>query len=104
VKNILSIAFLSLIMIGSTQVTAFSSPKADGYYQCTVKDPTGVPLNVRKTPGGKVITSIVNGTRVGLVSREDSGKWKQIMVGSQEDSNVIYGWVVKKYLVNCSSQ
>jgi hypothetical protein len=103
VKNILSITFLSLAMIVSTQVKAFSSPKADGYYQCTVKDPTGTPLNVRETPGGKTIISIVNGTRVGLSSREDSGKWRQVMIGSQEDSNVIYGWVVKKYLINCSS-
>jgi hypothetical protein len=102
-KNILSVALLSLIMVANTQLAAFSSPKADGYYQCSVYDPTGTPLNVRKKPGGKVIRTLNNGARVGLASTEDVGKWRLILIGSQEDENVVYGWVAKKYLVNCSS-
>jgi hypothetical protein len=72
----LSSALLSLTMVASTQEVAFSSPKADGYYRCSVYDPTGTPLNIRTKPGGKVIGTIVNGSRVGLAAREDSGKWR----------------------------
>jgi Bacterial SH3 domain len=102
-KFFLSSALLSLTMVCSTQGVAFSSPKADGYYQCSVYDPTGTPLNIRAKPGGKVIGTIVNGARVGLAAREDSGKWRQIMIGRQDGESLVYGWVFKKYLVDCSS-
>ncbi len=102
-KNILPIALLSLTILASSQSAVFSSPKADGYYQCSVNDPTGTPLNVRAKPGGRVIGTVTNGTRVGLASKEDVGKWRQIMIGRQDGESLIYGWVFKKYLVDCSS-
>ncbi len=100
-KNILSIALLSLTVLASTQDAAHSSPKADGYYRCTVSDPTGTPLNVRSTPGGEIIGSVQNGTRVGIMTyAPDSGQWRQIIL-QDDGAAYVVGWVFKNYLTDC---
>lgn len=101
-KNILSIPLLSLTMLVGVQAAAYSSPHPDGYYRCSVYDPTGTPLNVRSKPGGKIIGSVQNGTRVGLVNAPDSGRWRQIIL--QADGAEVTGWVFKNYLTDCSSK
>jgi uncharacterized protein YgiM (DUF1202 family) len=48
-------------------MTGFSSPVLAETETCTVTDPTGTALNVRKSPNGKVIGSIKNGKIVTIL-------------------------------------
>jgi hypothetical protein len=34
--------------------------------QCRVSDPTGTPLNVRETPGGRIVGTLRNGSFVNM--------------------------------------
>lgn len=65
-----------------------------------VSDPTGTPLNVRLSPGGKLVTSLKNGTTVYIddVTKDSKGKdWAKISL-KQGDEFITLGWVYKNYL------
>lgn len=66
---------------------------------CTVDDPTGTPLNVRATPGGKVFGSLPNGTRVilGITDGSEGPNWTRIIEPTQ-------GYVWSEYLTDCVYQ
>lgn len=53
----------------------------------------GTPLNVRSTPGGRIIGKLRNGTRVTIVNRGRNG-WVSI-------SAPIQGYVSSRYLTYC---
>jgi hypothetical protein len=58
---------------------------------CTVADPSGTPLNVRKSPYGQVIGALNNGI---LVSTEERrGDWVSVVPRSGKS-----GWVFLKFL------
>jgi hypothetical protein len=63
---------------------------------CVVADPTGDPLNVRATPGGKIIGSLSNGTRValGVTDGSEGRNWTRIITPFE-------GYVWSAYLKDC---
>lgn len=63
---------------------------------CTVSDPTGTPLNVRQSPGGRVIGTLKNGTVVALGATDGSEgeKWTRIIQPRE-------GYVWSAYLTDC---
>jgi Bacterial SH3 domain len=65
---------------------------------CTVTDPTGTPLNVRKSPNGRVIGAVENGSNVRIVgsSKDNKGRpWAKI----RGDSGAT-GWILREF-VSC---
>ncbi|MBS0017715.1 MAG: SH3 domain-containing protein [Arthrospira sp. SH-MAG29] len=63
---------------------------------CTVAVPLGQTLDVRATPGGEIIGTIENGTRVvlGLSNGSEPPEWMWIIYS-------IEGYVWGEYLTNC---
>lgn len=63
---------------------------------CVVADPTGSPLNVRATPGGKTIGSLPNGSQVtlGVTDGSEGRNWTRIIAPFE-------GYVWSAYLKDC---
>jgi hypothetical protein len=58
---------------------------------CIVTDPTGTPLNIRATPNGQIVGTLVNGTQVTVsdVAFDRQGNaWAYIGIG----------WVYRQYI------
>jgi hypothetical protein len=96
--------FLLSLLWGIMILTAYQLP-AMAENVCLVEDPTGTQLNVRESPGGKVLHTLPNGFEVDLidviydkknkpwakVSGHLNGKWQPI------------GWLYMPYL-NCNDE
>jgi hypothetical protein len=73
---------------------------ADREVTCTVKDPTGTPLNLRTEPAGDIWGTVRNGTVVRAnATRQHNGK-EWVFVSRWSEDNAI-GWVFDPYL-NCA--
>ncbi len=88
--------------LGIGSAPAWSQPQqpAQGQQQqtCTITDPTGTPLNVRKSPNGRVIGTLENGSNVRIVgsARDKKGRpWAKI----RGDSGAT-GWISREF-VSC---
>jgi hypothetical protein len=80
----------------SSSITSFAMPTLAK--NCTVTDPTGTALNVRKTPNGKIISSVSNDGTVRVIgaSTDKQGRaWAKI----KSKSGTI-GWVLREF-VSC---
>lgn len=71
--------------------------------QCVVADPTGTPLNIRKSPNGRIVGKLSNGSVV-LIEHYTvdaiTGKgWAKIGV-NRKRKYVVLGYVLDAYL-NC---
>ena len=64
---------------------------------CRVADPTGTPLNVRRSPNGPISITLVNGSAVTVIDKSVS-KGKPWAFVARDGSPV--GWVFRDYL-NC---
>ena len=67
---------------------------------CVVNDPTGTPLNVRTTPNGRIMTSLVNGTKVFIqrISYDNLDRpWVLISVYQRSGYRTL-GWVFRPFL------
>jgi hypothetical protein len=101
-RKLIGLTLAPLTAIGFNSI--FTHPTlargADFGKICTVKDPTGTPLNIRQQPNGKIIGKLDNGTQVEVLrDRTDrNGKvWIQV---SADDSETVRGYVLRKFL-NC---
>jgi hypothetical protein len=56
---------------------------------CTVKDPTGTPLNIRAAPAGRIIGSAKNGTRLEFIDHQMVGGQRWARVGRYEPSATV---------------
>jgi uncharacterized protein YgiM (DUF1202 family) len=72
-------------------------PDANNAPLCTVKDPTGTPLNVRADPGGEIVGSWTNGIKVRQGERQMHKGKPWVSVERIADDNAI-GWVYDPYL------
>jgi len=64
---------------------------------CTVKDPTGTPLNIRATAAGEIVGQVRNGVRVRVLERGMHNGKPWVLVERWPDDNVV-GWVFDPYL------
>jgi hypothetical protein len=73
---------------------------------CTVKDPTGTPLNVRASPNGRILATLKDGQVIEVVDHQDvDGKrWARIAAFNPDSAvlSVEGGWVFARYL-RCDS-
>jgi hypothetical protein len=68
--------------------------------ECLVEDPTGTPLNIRRTPGGEVVGSLRNGD--GIVLDGSGAQWQKAISYSSGQARIL-GWVWSKF-VDCHSE
>jgi uncharacterized protein YgiM (DUF1202 family) len=93
------------LSLGSAIAPALSQPQRPSQGQqpqqkqtCTVTDPTGTPLNVRKSPNGRVVGAVENGSSVRIIGSSKDGKgrpWAKI----KGDSGAT-GWILREF-VSC---
>jgi hypothetical protein len=83
-------------------LVAWSADACDGNPVCTVKDPTGTPLNIREGPNGKVLGSAKNGTKLEFIDHvEEKGKkWARVASFDYGTADMEYaeGFVFAAYL------
>ncbi len=91
----------TLTMIaGSALALAFLAAPASAQVPrgtCLIADPTGTPLNVRASPGGRIVGNLYNGDYVVLrtTSRDANGRaWG--LVGGTDGST--HGWVFREFI------
>jgi uncharacterized protein YgiM (DUF1202 family) len=83
----------------SLNMAGFSSSALAETETCTVSDPTGTALNVRKSPNGKVIGSIKNDKTVkilGLSIDKKGRAWAKVRGNAGST-----GWILRDF-VTCS--
>ena len=68
--------------------------------RCEVTDPTGTPLNVRRSPNGQVIGRLRNGTIVGIqrMGRDNRGRPWAFVVRRLDGSWRRVGWVWREFI------
>lgn len=64
---------------------------------CTVKDPTGTPLNIREEPNGKILGTWANGVRVRPYEEKKLNGKSWVAVERLAEDNKA-GWVFDPYL------
>lgn len=71
---------------------------AEAQTRCRIMDPTGTPLNVRETPGGRIVGQLPNGMLVNRAEtvRDARGRaW--VFLHSRETGDPI-GWVFREFV------
>lgn len=82
--------------VAQSNVNAGAAAPSSPQVTCTVADPTGTPLNVRQVPGGQILGTVANGSRVQVVEEraDDKGRmWSNIVSSDQ-----LTGWVFRDYI------
>jgi hypothetical protein len=79
---------LSAFLAGAVPVLA-----CGGNPVCTVKDPTGTPLNIRLGPNGKIVGNAPNGTELEFVDHveHESGRWARVARFRPDQDYLTYG-------------
>lgn len=88
-----------LFMVGILAFANVQESKAQMNIPCVVNDTSGTPLNVRATPGGRIVSKLKNGTKVTVINAVDGDGpgWSKISI-LRKGKQVVLGWVVSKYL------
>jgi hypothetical protein len=68
---------------------------------CLVDDPTGSPLNVRRTPQGDIVSTLNNGQSVQIQRIDQDHKGQDWALVSRTGGSTTLGWVIRKF-VKCS--
>ncbi|HMS42224.1 MAG TPA: SH3 domain-containing protein [Pyrinomonadaceae bacterium] len=91
--------FCFLFLMGIFAFAGGQKVQAQLNIPCVVNDTSGTPLNVRATPGGRIVSKLKNGTKVIVVNAADGDGpgWSQISV-IRKGKRVILGWVTSRYL------
>lgn len=87
-------------------VTAAVARQPKAFPVCVVADPTGTPLNLRVSPGGRIIGTLRNGVRVtytdtSLENGGDTVEWVQVQRLAPRRVEPVgrpLGWVTVAYL------
>jgi hypothetical protein len=68
--------------------------------RCKVTDPTGTPLNIRKSPNGQIVGTLANGSLVAIVEHKDAANWKPWVKVVDAMTKKPIGWVFREF-VSC---
>lgn len=71
---------------------------AEAGFRCYVEDPTGTELNVRTSPGGKVVGKISNRQIVSVIERAEYKGKAWVYISDWEDNDRPVGWVFDNYI------
>lgn len=91
---------MRLVLAFALALIAASALACGGPPICTIKDPTGTPLNVRAGPAGKIVSFLRNGAKVEFVEHKEVKGQKWALVSKFEEYRE--GWVFESYLGRCS--
>lgn len=91
---------MRLVLAAAFAVLAAPALACGGPPICTIKDPTGTPLNVRAGPAGKVLSYLRNGAKVEFVEHKEVKGQKWALVSKFEEYRE--GWVFESYLSGCT--
>ena len=91
--------FCFLFLMGIFAFAGAENAQAQLNIPCVVNDTSGTPLNVRATPGGRIVNKLKNGTKVIVVNAVagDGPSWMQVSV-VRRGKRIVLGWVVERYL------
>jgi hypothetical protein len=81
--------------VTAAAVLVMTAAAAQATERCLVTDPSGTPLNVRETPGGRVKATLDNGmvVEIGETGNDAKGRrWARISGGRV--AGAIGGWVL----------
>ena len=77
-------------------VLVMTSATAQAADRCLVTDPSGTPLNVRETPGGRIKATLDNGMVVEIGETGADGKGRRWgKIGAGRVAATIGGWVLR---------
>jgi hypothetical protein len=104
-KNSVSLVLFLIVVMFLGNVFTNAEPKTNiieplatvqEWIPCTVKDPTGTPLNVRAKPNGRIIAKLKNDTLVAIDDSTAGNKWSRISF--KKGRKQVTGWVLRDYL------
>ena len=88
------------LFTGCALALAFTASQAQAQVPrgtCLIADPTGTPLNVRASPGGRVVGNLYNGDYVVMrTTSRDAGGRPWALVGGTDGST--HGWVFREFI------
>lgn len=89
-----TVARLGLVLAA----TAGGFAGAEAQTRCRIMDPTGTPLNIRETPGGRVVGQLPNGMLVNRAETVRDGRGRAwVFLHSRETGDPI-GWVYREFV------
>ena len=97
-RSVLLLSLLFFPGVVSAAQDAGESNRSEGTANCVIADPTPTPLNIRTSPNGKIIGTIANGERVGILDQTTDRTGDQWVYISDSGSQPL-GWVFRRYLV-----
>jgi S1-C subfamily serine protease len=65
---------------------------------CRVADPSGTPLNVRATPNGNIVGTLINGVLVSILDGASDKKGKSWAYVGEYESRTPIGWVYRDFI------
>lgn len=68
-------------------------------FRCYVEDPTGTELNVRSSPGGKIVGTVPNRQIVEIADRSSREGKEWVFINDWEENSRPIGWVYSRYIV-----
>lgn len=86
-----TLAAIGLSMVFTMPTTAFAQT-------CKVTDPTGIPLNARATPNGKIIGQVKNGTTVYVSEYDYDNKGRPWALVFNARTDRYIGWVFREFI------
>jgi hypothetical protein len=66
--------------------------------RCKVTDPTGMPLNMRTKPNGKIIGTLANNTYVSILEHAPDANGKPWVRVAYAETKQPIGWVFREFL------
>lgn len=102
IKNVyyLAIQCLASRYLACEEYDPSSSANSEALYavQCVVADPTGTPMNIRKSPRGQIVMVVENNAEVVIIKsqKDDRGKEWALINSMFEDYGI--GWVFREFL------
>lgn len=87
---------VSFLLLLSLWQLPFNSAKAEQV--CKVTDPTGTPLNVRKTPNGAIVGTLNNNVEVYIVKIDYDAQGRSWALVSRSPQSGAFGWVFREFI------
>ncbi|HRE21707.1 MAG TPA: SH3 domain-containing protein [Rhabdaerophilum sp.] len=85
---------LGFVLVAMTGGMVFANAQT----RCRIMDPTGTPLNIRETPGGRVVGQLPNGMLVNRAETVRDGRGRAwVFLHSRETGDPI-GWVYREFV------
>lgn len=92
----MKLSVTGILLVAALLLASLSSASAQA--RCRVMDPTGTPLNVRSSPGGRIIGNLPNGFLVSIMSIRRDGGGRPWAYVSRFDNGRRIGWVWREFI------